>query len=96
MKTALFLVAIFGLSFTPDSGVTVSKIQGIDVYVYSMPSGNYKVLDKGKIVLTLTGGCDEVVNQSIKKAVAAGADAVIVDMQNAGLVGTRWEAIKYD
>jgi hypothetical protein len=96
MKTTLFLVAIFGLSFTPDSPtVTVSKIQGIDVYVYATPNGKYKVVDTGKIRVTLTGGCNEVVNAAVKKAAAAGADGVIVDLATSGM-GNAWEAIKYE
>lgn len=96
MKTFSFLLVLLGVNLTPlPPSVTVAKVRGIDVYVYSMPSGDYEVVDSGKVVLTLTGGCDEVVNQSINKAVKSGADAVIVDMQNAGLVGTRWTAIRY-
>jgi len=96
MKAILFLVAIFGLSFTPENPtVTVSKIQGIDVYVYSSPGNKYKVIESGKIRITLTGGCNEVVNAAVKKAAAVGADGVIVDLSTSGL-GNAWEAIKYE
>lgn len=96
MKTAFILMAVFGLSFTPDSpGVTVSKIQGVDVYVYSTPNSKYKVIDSGKIRITLTGGCNEVVNAAVKKAAASGADVVIVDLATSG-IGNAWEAIKYE
>ncbi len=96
MKTTVFLLALFGFTLKPDRpSVTVAKIQGLDVYVYSTPDVKYETLDKGKVVLTLTGGCDQIVNQAVDKARKAGADAVLVDMQNAGALGTRWEAIKY-
>jgi len=93
----LILLVLFGLSFESKNSpvVTVSKIQGVDVYVYSKPSGNYKVIDSGKIRVTLTGGCNEVVDSAIKKAAKLGADGVIVDMASSGL-GNAWEAIKYE
>lgn len=90
-------MAVFGFTFTPDSpGVQVSKIQGIDVYVYATPTGKYKVVDSGKIRITLTGGCGEAVDAAVKKAVKLSADAVIVDMAGANTLGTPWEAIKYE
>lgn len=93
---AIFLLALFALTTRSAPGVTVAKIQGLDVYVYSTPDVKYESLDKGKVVVTLTGGCDQIVNQAVNKAAkVAGADAVLIDLQNAGPLGTRWEAIKY-
>jgi hypothetical protein len=95
MKIAFILLATFGLTIKQTPSVKVAKIQGVDVYVYSTPEINYRVVDSGKVRITLTGGCNEVVNVAVKKASQAGADGVIVDLASSGL-GNAWEAIKYE
>jgi hypothetical protein len=91
MKTSIILLALFGLSFTYDSGnAKADKVQGIDVFVYSEPLEDYEVIESGKVIATLTGSCNEQVNASIKKAAKAGANGVIIHLES-----SRWEAIKY-
>lgn len=92
MKTILCFL-ILGFSYNPDTtgNATVSKIQGIEIYVYSQPTKDYKVIDSGKVSITLTGSCSEGITQAVKKASKAGADAVIYDLNS-----SRWEAIRYE
>lgn len=97
MKT-LFIVTLFCYSIlliaainAPNGNAKTDKIQGLDVYVFSTPLQDYKVIESGKVLATLTGSCGETVNQSVKKAAKAGADAVIVDLSS-----SKWEAIKYE
>jgi len=92
MKIISILALLALLSFRPfESGnATVRKITGVEIYVYSEPSNAYEVIDSGKVLMTLTGGCDEVINQAAKKALKAGANGVIIDLQS-----SKWTAIKF-
>lgn len=94
MRLSILLLAVlFSASFTmqTNSGnATVQKIQGLDVYVYSEPSQKYEVIESGKVLMTLTGGCGEVVTQAVKKSAKVDADAVIVHLES-----SKWDAIKY-
>ncbi len=90
---ALFLILTLGLNYSlpNDGGATVRKIQGIEIFIYSEPNKSYEVVDSGKVLVTLTGGCNEAINQAVKKAAKVNADAIIYDLPS-----NKWDAIKYD
>jgi hypothetical protein len=97
-KSVIVLVALVALALTSfnrnesETGNAVAqRITGLDVYVYSEPSKAYEVIDNGKVLVTLTGGCSEVVNQAVKKASKNdGAQGVIIYLES-----SKWIAIKY-
>jgi hypothetical protein len=88
----IFLAIVLMASITPQQtgNAKVSKVNGLDVFIFSTPLSDYEVVDSGKIIATLTGACGESVNAAIKKAGKVKADAVIINIEN-----SRWEAIKY-
>lgn len=92
MKLSVIILAaiLAAYSYNQSGNAKAKKVQGLDVYVYAEPLSDYEVIETGKVTLTLTGGCDEVVNQAIKKAAKLRANAVIVDLSS-----SRWEAITY-
>jgi hypothetical protein len=89
---ALFAVALLGMAQTaPNPGnATVSKIQGVQIFIYSEPTQGYSVIDSGKILVTVTGSCNDSINSAAKKAAKAGADGLIFHPDS-----ERWEAIKF-
>jgi len=88
----IFLAIVLMAAITPQQtgNAKVSKVNGLDIFIYSTPLSDYDVIDSGKIVVTLTGACGEAVNSAIKKAGKVKADAVIINIEN-----SLWEAIKY-
>ena len=80
MKISLLLFLILGIQFTPtESGqAKVQKIQGVDIFVMSEPLVDYDVIENGKIVITLTGGCDQEITKAAMKASKLNADGVII------------------
>lgn len=74
-----------------EGNAVAQRITGLDVYVYSEPTKPYEIIENGKVLVTLTGGCSEVVNQGVKKAGKVdGAQGVIVYLES-----SKWSAIKY-
>ena len=93
MKTISAILLLFALlSFRPfsEGNARTQKIQGVEVFIYSEPVRDYEVIESGKVIATLTGSCSEQVNQSVKKAAKAKADAVIIYLES-----SKWDAIKY-
>ncbi len=90
---ALSVVALLGMAHTTQNNgnATVSKIQGVSIYIYSQPSESYQVIDSGKILVTISGSCNDSINQAAKKAGKAGADGLIFHPDS-----ERWEAIKFN
>ena len=86
------IVILFGMSSPKrDANATAQRITGLDVYVYSEPTRDYEVIDNGKVLMTITGGCSEVVNQAVKKSAKnKEAQGVIVYLES-----SKWSAIKY-
>ena len=88
---ALLMLALFSFKIKSESNATVQRITGLDVYVYSEPTKPYEIVGDGKVLMTLTGGCSEVVNQAVKKSTKLdGAQGVIVYLES-----SKWTAIKY-
>jgi len=88
---ATFIILILGLYSNNETGnATVRKISGVEIYIYSEPTKDYSVIESGKIIATLTGSCNEVVNSAAKKAAKLEADAVIID-----LASSKWDAVKF-
>lgn len=95
MKTiSILILAVIVLSAATirsnDGNAKADKLQGLDVYVYSEPTRDYEVIESGKVMFSLTGGCPETVSQSAKKAAKLGAHGVIVHLES-----NKWDAIKY-
>jgi hypothetical protein len=89
---AIWLAAILGIAATNQQGnATVSRINGIEIYIYSTPSKDYTVIDSGKILVTISGSCNDSVNQAVKKAAKVNAQAVIFNLST-----ERWEAIEFN
>lgn len=93
MKIVLALFMLTGLHFAPaDQGsATVNKIQGVEIYVYSSPTKDYEVIESGKVMLTLTGSCDDRIKSAANKAAKMKADGLIIELGEP----TRWTAIRY-
>jgi hypothetical protein len=47
---------------------TVNKIQGVEIYVYSSPTQDYDVIDTGKVMLTLSGTCNDRIKTGGKQS----------------------------
>ncbi len=93
MKTLVLLLLAVILSATIQTqtgNADVQRMQGLDVYVYSEPVKPYEVIESGKVMVTLTGGCGETVTQAVKKAAKVKAQGVIVNLET-----SKWDAIKY-
>lgn len=90
MKTisALLLISVVA-SFRPkdSANAVVQKIQGVDVFVYSTPSRDYEVIERG--IIGFAPKCEMVIEKSARKAADLNCNAVIVEFP------ARYVAIKY-
>jgi len=84
------ILALFSFTNSETGNATVRKIQGVEIYVYSEPTKDYDVIDTGKIIVGLTGSCEETINTAAKKAAKVQANAVIVELSS-----SKWSAIKF-
>ncbi|HEU5291674.1 MAG TPA: hypothetical protein VFU05_13585 [Cyclobacteriaceae bacterium] len=96
MKISTLLLAVILIfltaSFTKENSgnARAKKVQGVDVYIYSEPTRDYEVIESGKVMITLSGRCDEGASQAAKKAAKLNAQGVIIDLST-----WKWDAIKY-
>ncbi len=91
MKYAILLLALSGLSFTPQdqtANAVVRSKRGIDVYIYSMPTKSYTVIKSGHF-MSSGAGCD--IDNGIQRAIDKKAQAVIITPEK-----NQWEAIVYN
>ncbi len=88
--TASVVAVILLASFQQQTGnARVEKIEGVDVYAFSVPLRDYEVIKSG-ITTVFMGQCDGMVSRSAKKAAEEKADGVIIHFEN-----FKYEAIKY-
>lgn len=82
-----------GLHFAPaDQGsATVNKISGVSIYIYSEPTQDYDIIDTGKVMLTITGTCNDRIKTAASKAAKLNADGLIIELGEP----TRWTAIRF-
>ncbi len=92
MKATL-LILILGLIRVPndDGQATVKTIQGVKIFIYSEPSQDFEIIDSGKVMLTLTGTCNDRIQQAANKAAKLKANGLIIEMGEP----TRWTAIRF-
>lgn len=90
----LALALLTGVSFSPQTNpgqASVNKLNGVEIFVYSNPVKEYEVIETGKVMLTLTGSCDDRIKSAANKAAKLNADGLIIEFGEP----TRWTAIKY-
>jgi len=95
MKTIslILLAVILTASFqsTNTGNANTTQLQGVDVFVYSLPSRSFVVLDSGRMTNTFECRCHLGVNYAAERAAKLKADAVIVHLDR-----SMWKAIKFN
>lgn len=91
MKATFLLLAIFGLSYSPEEKTAIVETrEGIDIYAFSRPSKEFEIV-KSSTVTFAFNGCKDWIPFAIKKAKSESADAVIIYFDSKG----KFDIIKY-